>query len=195
MYILYEHHKDAHGKIVLTEIRLSSDKSKLSINFYSTTEKLIFGMCKTILKFPPVASRSYDDTTKLWSYMEDWGAQVLEKIKATCSSLGTLEFLEVEDIATAVASGYINWYARKTRVPKPEDFFYNTSAPSNTQALSKEQLAQKLTQLLEVSTLPTEAGALKKLYRQAAMRLHPDRNNGNGSKMSELNMYWGLYNA
>jgi DnaJ-class molecular chaperone len=36
---------------------------------------------------------------------------------------------------------------------------------------------------------------LKKLYKQAARKYHPDFNNGNGSMMSELNAAWSAYNA
>ena len=35
----------------------------------------------------------------------------------------------------------------------------------------------------------------KKSYRMKALALHPDRNGGDGAKMSELNMYWQVYNA
>lgn len=42
------------------------------------------------------------------------------------------------------------------------------------------------------SLLSDKVGA-KKIYRAAAIKLHPDKNNGDGSKMSKLNELWGIY--
>lgn len=41
--------------------------------------------------------------------------------------------------------------------------------------------------------LSDKNGAAKKLYRSAAIKYHPDKNNGDGSKMSKLNELWGIY--
>jgi curved DNA-binding protein CbpA len=54
--------------------------------------------------------------------------------------------------------------------------------------MTKETLEQKLKQLMG-ETLD------KSSYRRAALKYHPDRNNGDGSKMSELNSLWSVYNA
>lgn len=45
----------------------------------------------------------------------------------------------------------------------------------------------------EFDSLMRDSAAAKKLYRAAALRLHPDRNNGDGSQMSKLNELWGIY--
>jgi hypothetical protein len=79
----------------------------------------------------------------------------------------------------------IDFSAKRVR---PEDFFYNYGKPIAQAAMTKETLEQKLKQLMG-ETLD------KSSYRRAALKYHPDRNNGDGTKMSELNMLWSVYNG
>jgi len=69
------------------------------------------------------------------------------------------------------------------------DFFYQQVPVAATPTLTKEQVAAKLRLILGTDTVD------KSSYRRAALRLHPDRNNGDGKPMSELNMLWQVYNA
>lgn len=199
MYVFYEHHRSPDKKsITLTEIRLSSTKPALSISFYNTREKAIFAVAVPVMKMPPVASRVYDDTTKLWTYLPPYGEQVLQKLQEITKALGGVTLEEIEDLAENAKANVIN--TKRATKKSAEEFFYNgTSTPAqSTPALTKEQLALKLCTIFEISAaemnkLSAEDG--KKLYRRAALQLHPDRNNGDGSKMSELNMLWGMWNA
>lgn len=196
MYAYFEHQRDASGKITLTEICLSSHgNGTLKIDFFSNTEEMLFELAKSILKYPPVAMRSYDGRNNVWAYFEDWGEQVLQKLSTVLTSLGPFRQLEVENLAAQAMNHHVS-FARKPQV-RPEDFFYSQAAPAPS-ALTKETVLKKLSLLLQIdtATLATaEPGALKKLYRTAALRLHPDRNNGNGAAMSELNMLWSVYNG
>ena len=165
MYVYYEHHKDANGKILLTELRLSSKPNgRLEINFKDPMEETIFNACKAVLKWPPLANYSYDPAIKCWSYFGQYGVSstygvvVIEKLSAICLALQTT--FEVEDF-----------------------FYQKEPAQLGGSTLSKAEIEQKLTAL--IGSAPD-----KKSYRQAALRFHPDRNNGDGSKMSELNMLW-----
>ena len=45
----------------------------------------------------------------------------------------------------------------------------------------------------QFDSMLSDKSATKKLYRSAAIRLHPDKNNGDGNKMSKLNELWGIY--
>ena len=72
---------------------------------------------------------------------------------------------------------------------RDEDFFYNHGKISSTPTLSKETVAERLKTLIGGDTLDKSA------YRKAALRFHPDRNQGDGTRMSELNMLWQIYNA
>lgn len=191
MFVYYEHHKDARGKIVLTEMRLSSfGNGRLAIAFKNIKENTLFELCKSVLKMPPVAFRSYDENSKVWSFLEGWGVQVLEKLHEITKPIDEIVEYEVEDLQTQCLQGSISFGKRKKTV-RPEDFFYNTGAGAASPVLTKEQIVSKLASLMQVPVDSID----KKAYRAAAMRLHPDRNQGNGAMMSELNMYWRLYNA
>jgi hypothetical protein len=192
VYVYYEHHKDSNGKVVLTELRLSSwDNGKLAINFNSTFEKTLFEISKTILKEPPVAYRSYEDSNKIWSYLAGYGESVLQRLQDVTSAAGhKVVCIAVEDLAAQAMNHHVDLSGASTHkhAQSAQDFFYNHGQPAAAPALTKETVAEKL-KLLMGDTLD------KRAYRQAALRYHPDRNNGDGSKMSELNMLWSVYNG
>jgi hypothetical protein len=196
VYCLYEQHRDATGKLVLTELRLSSTKTgALKMNWFNQTEKNVFDIIRGLLKSPPVAKRSYDDATKIWTYFDEWGDTLFTQLKAVFTS-DKLEFVEIEDLAAQCVNSFIS--PNKKKAVKPEDFFYNHAATGSTSGMTKESIVDKLAALLEVDVSQLAArqpSELKQLYRKAALRLHPDRNNGDGSRMSDLNMYWRVYNG
>ena len=113
---------------------------------------------------------------------------MLKGLKTVCASLGGITPVEVEDLTEQCRSGRIRLDKKRAKPLGAEEFFYNHGAPAPAITLTKEQIAEKLSILMgDVID--------KSAYRKAALRLHPDRNNGDGSRMSELNMLWGLYNA
>lgn len=195
MYVFYQHHRDGHGKVVLTEIKMSSSKDRWKLNFNNSVDELQFNLTKQVLKTPPVGARMYDDSTKVWTYLEDHGVQVIEKIKTATSVVGGgATLVEVDNLAE-IAAQYFFDVRIKAKAQRPEDFFYEHGQLQATPAITKTVAAAKLLTLFETPILPTDPSDLKKLYRRAALRLHPDRNGGDGSRMSDLNMYWGIYNA
>jgi hypothetical protein len=187
MYVYYEHHKDASGKIVLTELVLSSHgTSKLAINFGNPTENMLFEICKLALKHAPVAQRSYDPATCVWSYFDEWGQFTLMRLVSVTDAIAhKVALIEVQDLAAQAVNKRISLSFKRVR---PEDFFYNYGKPVAQAVMTKETLEQKLKSLMG-ETLD------KSSYRRAALKYHPDRNNGDGSKMSELNSLWSVYNA
>jgi hypothetical protein len=200
MYVFYQHHKDPSGHVLLTEMRRSSYSNRWKIAFNSPTEEAAHKACVIAHKTPPSAKRSYDDNTKVWTYFDDWGEKVIKQMETLCLGLGVkFSAIEVEDLAYLNTQYSFDYKKlRKPAAINPEDFFYNTAPPTGTSALTAEQIQKGLISLLEipVTTLAgIDAAELKRFYRKAALRLHPDRNNGDGSKMSELNMLWGLYNG
>jgi len=187
MYVYYEHHKDASGKIVLTELVLSSSGTgRLAISFFDKIENMIFEICKLTLKHAPVAQRSYDPATNVWSYFDEWGQFTLDRLVTVTDSIAQkVTLIEVQDLVAQAVNKRISLSSKRVR---PEDFFYNYGKPVAQAAMTKETVAQRLKQLMG-DTLD------KSSYRRAALKYHPDRNNGDGSKMSELNMLWSVYNA
>jgi hypothetical protein len=187
MYVYYEHHKDASGKIVLTELVLSSwGDSKLAIKFLDATENMLFEICKLALKHAPVAQRSYEPATNVWSYFDEWGKFTLDRLVSVTEAIAhKVTLVEVQDLAAQAVNKRIDRSAKRVR---PEDFFYNYGKPVAAPQMTKETVAQRLKQLMG-ETLD------KSSYRRAALKYHPDRNNGDGSKMAELNSLWSVYNA
>jgi len=194
MYVYYEHHKDGNGKIVLTELVLSSrSDGTLKIDFWSKAEKVVFEICKQTLKWPPIGNREYDAQSFLWSYVgqygvsQTYGEAVIEKLETIVKTLGSpFKAIAVEELSAQALNKKIDLTGKRKKM-SAEEFFYNHGAPASAPAISRDTIISKLKILLG-----TEID--KKAYRQAALRYHPDRNNGDGSKMSELNMLWQLYN-
>ena len=194
MFVYYQHHRDTAGTILLTELKLSSSNNKWDIAFYSNTEKAIFQLLTTdaVLKHPPVTKRSCDMKTYIWTYFDDWGVEVLKLMEQVTAPLGGVKLVEVDDLCYIAAQLRFDLIKKRVATEKPEDFFYNYGNPVAAPTLTKETIMAKLLTLLEV----TDSSQInKKAYRRAALRLHPDRNNGDGSRMSELNMFWSMYNA
>lgn len=195
MYIFYQHHRDGAGTVVLTELKLSSRDDIWHIQFKVQLEVASFELAKPVLKFPPAAKRSYDERTKVWTYFDDYGVQVLKKLEEILSPVKVPVLIEVEDLQFLATRDRFDVSKTRRREIRPEDFFYQTAAPPQAKVID---VAAELSVLLEVSkeTLAaTQNGELKRLYRRAALKYHPDRNGGDSSKMSELNMLWGLYNG
>ncbi|MDR3392473.1 MAG: hypothetical protein P4L77_12150 [Sulfuriferula sp.] len=191
MFVYYQHHRDAAGTVLLTELKLSSSNNKWDIAFFSNTEKAIFQLLNPVMKQPPAAKRSCDMKTYVWTYLDDWGVKTLKMMEQVTAPLGGVKLVEVDDLAYIASC--LRFDLSKKRTPeKPQDFFYNYGKPIATPTMTKETIKSKLLTLLEVSD---SSQIDKKSYRRAALRLHPDRNNGDGSRMSELNMLWGLYNG
>ena len=111
-----------------------------------------------------------------------------------------VEIKEIKDLESKAIKGNLNW----TSTPKTgeakynvEDFFYTPQAAAPT--LTKESVSVRLATIFNLTEFEfvkiTDETQLKRLYRQAALRLHPDRNGGEASQMSELNMLWNVYNS
>jgi hypothetical protein len=119
----------------------------------------------------PASDREYNPATKEWTILDGSWPKLKQVFEAA------------------------SFHIRQEKVVRVEDFHYDYSNPISS-AVSKETLAAQLIALLLCTEddLKDEV-KLKKLYKQAARKYHPDFNNGNGSMMSELNATWSAYNA
>ncbi|HEY1646317.1 MAG TPA: J domain-containing protein [Candidatus Saccharimonadales bacterium] len=92
---------------------------------------------------------------------------------------------------------FASWSVKDLRV-KLESFdeFFETPAPMAKTPRTKAELIKSFEHLLKSNEIyisireDIDLDSGKKIYRKGALALHPDRNNGDGSKMAELNILW-----
>lgn len=138
----------------------------------------------------PASNRVYDPQTKMWT---------IEKSIFDNHLLKLMDMLKIKYVKGKPYT-YTNPYAANSasaQMPKidPNNFFYNTTPAPAVQ--TRESITESLAKILGVppSALAQPIDQVKKLYRRKALELHPDRNNGDGSKMSELNSLWSVFNG
>ena len=192
MYLLYEHHKDAEGHILVTDMLFTSYfPGRPGVNFKSASEKAQFEFSKRAFKDVHIRLRSYDKETNIWSFFPPAGAEVYKELKGSDIMKLGLKIEQIDSLTEQKRGGYIRVNSTTKRID-PSDFFYTPEAPQST-GLSREDLLKKLSGMLLLSAAELENASLLELkgpYRKAALLYHPDRNNGDGSRMSELNYLW-----
>ena len=126
----------------------------------------------------PANAREYDPATFKWQIaIEYWPAlrQIL--------------------ISTQFAVKEVSPSTSHANVPKDyaENFYH---APVKREVETKESILVLLAKLLGIheDIASMELVALKKKYREAARRYHPDLG-GDAAKMAELNRVWSIYNT
>ncbi len=182
VYIYYSQVKGENGETILTEGKLTSIANNWHLNFKLQSENAAFLYVKNAcFKNPPLRYRMYDEKTCVWTFLNEWGDKVLKLIK-DAEKLLAIKCIEVPDLSAIASLSHFNIAAASAEF-KPENFFYEKEAPTSSKTLSPEQVKVKLAALGVTD---------KKSYRAAALHLHPDRNNGDGSAMAELNMLWQL---
>jgi len=133
----------------------------------------------------PASNRVYDPQTKVWTIEK----QIFEN-----HLLKLMDMLKIRYFLGLPRK--FDYYGTPV-TPKidPNNFFYNTVPVP--QAQTRESITESLAKILEVptATLAQPLDVVKKIYRRKALELHPDRNNGDGSKMSELNSLWSVFSA
>lgn len=195
LYVFFEHHKDAKGVTLATDVSVSSFLHGKGI-FWKRDEAQ-FKVMTGLLKSPPIAVRSYNEDLKIWTYLGDSGFHLMEVLQDTFGKLHLqIEFRECSKLEECLLAGGI---PEQSSVKfDPANFFYNKAGVAQSAEITKDKAIEKLAIIFSLDT--EDMGKLhpkdaKRLYREAALQLHPDRNGGDGSKMSELNMYWRIYNA
>jgi len=192
MYLFYENHKAADGSVLATDVIHSSNKNGIGINWRSSDSP----MHEVLLRFYKsihTANRSFNSTTKVWTFLGSSGNNLITLLKAS-PALASIVYEEVEDLSAQIASGGIKPQRKKI---DPTKFFYNYTTVA-APALTRSSVIAPLSKLLEVEAdwlEKAEKTEAKKIYRKACLKYHPDRNNGDGSRMSDLNMYWSVYYA
>lgn len=199
MFMYYEKFPAHDDTPALIQIVISSNGANAAINWKNKKEEVTINLIRDVFKQVPIAERLHDENTKIWTFFGFRGDVILTGIESmiTQGILTSFEVKEIEELQEKVERSELNRVARNMdeKKYKDEDFFY-AHAVTTTQVISGEALLEKLAPLLDISVDELKVGdniALKKTFRRAALKLHPDRNNGDGSKMSELNMLWNIF--
>jgi hypothetical protein len=190
----------------LYEFVMSSDGRSSKIAFYDPAEKAAHTVLTQVFKTLPLSVCDSDATTYVRTII---GASNGKRITAILESFKTqgllprLELKKIKNLQKLLSQERLNYVEPPKKKGNEvdikfneEDFFYKPTGGANE--LSGEALWKALSSILDVtvdSLRNAQAPELKKLYRVRALELHPDRNAGDGSKMSELNYLWRLYNA
>lgn len=149
-------------------VRIWWDVSIQAYRLSSTYSTELAAVLKTQI---PVSDRSYDNTTKIWTFTE----RFLKPIEEFCKLAGLTITLISRQQADAASQG----------APQA-----HTSANSGSVNPNNINGNSSLTLLCHqfMSLLPFDAA--QTAFRKAALALHPDRPGGDMEKMSQLNIAW-----
>ena len=165
------------------------------------TNQQNFSLAVSAINQIPSGKRRWDATDKLWMIdSEYWnkiklffeaGHQIFKMVPYTLSS--TFDSFMADEAFNSIKNGTA--YANKPDNVAAQSFFNNFNAVVEKVAVTKtdKEMLAELLAITSYDAIPRDKSAALKLYRQAALRLHPDRNNGDGSKMSSLTQLWREY--
>lgn len=186
----------------LAKIHFSGSRSKHGM---FVKNKTMFSLALTGMQTIPSKDKLWDDAAKTWNvHSSVWhtlmpyyscAPEIYEMVPyVTRMSWGNF----VKGVTHTVTDS--SGYSSQTDAEAAANFFGTQAfnhAVYATATVNSDR--EELVSLLglnswgEFDSLLRSNGAAKKLYRSAAMRLHPDRNNGDGSRMSKLNELWSIY--
>lgn len=134
------------------------------VSAYKMVTPFNVNFVETLKSLIPVSDRVWDPGAKQWTFHEAY----LEPIKTLCDKVyGMPNVLTKQQVeASASASGSTGGHSMSSTKGSPLD----------------------VTICSFFRLLPYDAA--KTAFRKAAMELHPDKQNGDSSKMSDLNMAW-----
>jgi hypothetical protein len=215
VYVYYEH-LNPNTPLEILDLALSSDGRTTRIEWKNPKELAQSEIIRSLLKAVPPADRDYDAKTYIWSYLGSAGPRVIGVLSQAIQSglLSGTVLKPLSDLRGLQVKGDFKW---KPYVPPPnssrygwgynggtpapvyneKDFFYAPPASKGTGIPSGEALFSALASLMNIPVGDFKAAApaeLKRYYRAACIRLHPDKG-GDPKKMSELTMLWSAYNA
>jgi hypothetical protein len=170
-------------------------------------DKTIFGLCLLGIKQIPSALTLWDDKSKSWKVSNSAWVTLLPYYSNAPEIYGLMPyaikaqwqtFITGKAAASKVDGSGFNVPLNDAEAAQG---FFNAQAFNHavTQTASQVSDRETLVSLLGLNNWGQFDGLskaeLKKIYRSAALKLHPDRNNGDGSQMSKLNELFAIYGS
>lgn len=168
--------KYTHQRMI---VELNFETRSFKKNFFKDNIAPLVTIIKTTI---PVSARTYDAGTFTWEIDATFWPSLSALLRNLDCNLVEKADARPNDIHNVhVDANYA------------ENFHYAQEPVQTTESI--ESIASKLSTFLGVTITTQELSELKKLYRQKAMELHPDRNPNGAAQMSELNRLWTLYST
>jgi hypothetical protein len=173
-----QRYSNVPNNVLVLENGDTPDYIKMSWNAFSEGGKII----KALLDFSiDGSSKNFDSFRKCWFISTDVATAFIAGVQKLISHNRDLSLWYIDD--------------RRVTLESFEEFF-ETPPSQGPQVKSKAELLSALEHILKSNNIlvsireDISISDLKPHYRRAALLLHPDRNNGDGSRMSELNAIW-----
>lgn len=165
--------------------------------------KALFALALTGMQTIPSKDKVWNDASKTWNVHFDVWAKLMPYY--VCAP----EIYEM--IAYATRAQWSSFVAGKVTVSSSQGAFtyandaeaaaqFFGTAAFNHAVITTASVTSEREELISLLGLDNwgsfdalRNGELRKVYRSAAMRLHPDRNNGDGSRMAKLNQLMSIY--
>ncbi len=156
------------------------------------------------IKKIPTGKRNYDKVSFVWTLDSDYWDKVFPFFQTGQGHIYELISYKFESDWQAFLAGLVELPENgKKKIDinapdhiKAQSFFNNFNQVIEATASAKTD-KEVLAQLLGISSLKELDGAnpkaLKTIYRDTAIRLHPDKNNGDHHQMATFTQLWGIY--
>lgn len=198
-------HVYVDGRNGLTKIALCGGTRSIT---QKIVDRKIFDLAITAIKQIPPHQRMWVPSDKwwvvdnaAWSILKPFFESAPEIYHITLYSDYQVYYHFVRNLPppyTNNSDQYIGSYVGSTDAESAVNFFGQQAFESTIAVQVETNTERKIfLDLMNLSSwqdfLKLDSVSAKKLYRAAALKCHPDRNNGDGSKMSVLNAIWSVY--
>lgn len=193
------------------QLAFSGNKNYHDVHYINKQEFELVKLLITLIKQQiPSSQRNYEPTEKIWMIPAIKRAEyealfasthnyTWNKVPSLLDYIITSKRDYDQSISSAHRQREFEYMKQQgIKAESAEDFYHQFKEPQvKISSMSIDDVMSKLINLYpdgnQLFITSKDSKLAKKFYLRAALALHPDRNNGDGSKMSELNMLWQEY--